>query len=417
MAFSTVVGSDGITSLVGTTGTDVAAIFTLTENVFIGGNTGDDFVDIDLVPAAVATDYEIRMGGGDDDLGILDPISFSDISLDGETLANDGNDIFVATAVLESEVVGRGGNDKFAIGLFDNSELNGNTGNDFIDIRDSVDSEIYGGQGNDQIFTNGPSVETTIYGNKGVDTILIGFKADGTKPKDAAGTIIPIAFTDSAVYGGQGDDTIRFNSDSNIFASGDLGSDNIDAQGSGNNEIEGGDGNDTINTGRGNDDVDGGSGADIINTRNGEDTISGGAGKDIITAGRNADVYSGGADVDTFVIGNSDSNVGSNKSTGYDTITDFAGGTDKIDLTFAVTGYSAITPTKNTGGSSLSADLSKYLGGFNVGEAKSVTIGGAVDWAGSYIVVNTGAAGKYDQSDLVIQVASVTGVTAAGTFI
>ena len=95
MAFSTVVGSDGITSLVGTTGTDVAAIFTLTENVFIGGNTGDDFVDIDLVPAAVATDYEIRMGGGDDDLGILDPISFSDISLDGETLANDGNDKFV----------------------------------------------------------------------------------------------------------------------------------------------------------------------------------------------------------------------------------------------------------------------------------------------------------------------------------
>ena len=66
MAFSTVVGSDGITSLVGTTGTDVAAIFTLVDDTFIGGNTGDDFVAIDLIPEAVATGYNVRMGGGDD---------------------------------------------------------------------------------------------------------------------------------------------------------------------------------------------------------------------------------------------------------------------------------------------------------------------------------------------------------------
>ena len=95
MAFSTVVGSDGITSLVGTTGTDVAAIFTLPEDVFIGGNTGDDVVDIDLIPTAIASNYEVRMGGGDDTFvvgDIINPstgvITDSFLSLDGEVLAN-----------------------------------------------------------------------------------------------------------------------------------------------------------------------------------------------------------------------------------------------------------------------------------------------------------------------------------------
>ncbi|MFM2280403.1 MAG: hypothetical protein RLZZ444_2634, partial [Pseudomonadota bacterium] len=75
----------------------------------------------------------------------------------------------------------------------------------------------------------------------------------------------------------------------------------------------------------GNDRLDGGAGKDVL---------VGGAGADILIGGAGNDVLSGGAGADTFLFG---------KTSGHDTITDFAHGTDRIDLS-AVT---AITDFKD----------------------------------------------------------------------
>ena len=73
----------------------------------------------------------------------------------------------------------------------------------------------------------------------------------------------------------------------------------------------------------GDDSLTGRAGDDRIYGGEGNDTIDGGAGEDRIVGGGGDDSLTGGADADTFVFG---------ESHGNDTITDFADGTDIIDL-------------------------------------------------------------------------------------
>ena len=95
MAFTTLSGSDGITSLVGSTGVDVSTVVTLTENVVVRGNTGNDVITTNIGTGSNnKTNWNVRMGGGNDTYTATDNILSSFISLDGETLANDGNDTF-----------------------------------------------------------------------------------------------------------------------------------------------------------------------------------------------------------------------------------------------------------------------------------------------------------------------------------
>lgn len=380
-------------------------------------------VDINLIPNAIASDYEVRMGGGDDALVIgvngglatfdKGVITESFLSLDGEVLANDGDDLFIADGVLFSEVVGRGGNDVIDIFLLDNSEVNGNTGNDRITVRDTVDSEIYGGQGNDTLNIQGPSVESTIYGNKGIDTIVVGDITGAAFNGDTISyTNKGVAFGDTAIYGGQGDDDIDVNSNSNLFVSGDLGSDNI-FLGNGDNTVLGEDGNDTIIVGSGKDDVEGGKGNDVIATGGGVDKIAGGEGKDFIAAGKAGDTYSGGSGDDVFEIAAKDSNVKKGKSSGFDFITDFTGGkgNDVIDLDFAINAVTRDTISPS-GGADLYADLNTLA--YTANAAKLVSITGPVDWAGKYIVAsaNNVAAGADLEGANVIRVSSIDNIVA-----
>jgi Ca2+-binding RTX toxin-like protein len=148
--------------------------------------------------------------------------------------------------------------------------------------------------------------------------------------------------------------------------------DNVITGNSGSNVLNGGDGIDTLSfaglttaarvnlgittaqaTGYGNDtilnfeNVIGSNGADIITGSatanvlsggNGNDTISGAAGNDRISGGAGADTLTGGDDADVFVFTALADSAGKSR----DTITDFADGIDKIDLSAidAVTGGS-----------------------------------------------------------------------------
>jgi hypothetical protein len=69
-------------------------------------------------------------------------------------------------------------------------------------------------------------------------------------------------------------------------------------------------------------------GNDVLNAGAGGDTLIGGAGNDALVGGAAADILTGGADSDTFAY----NAVGDSSPTAADTITDFAHGTDIIDL-------------------------------------------------------------------------------------
>jgi len=101
------------------------------------------------------------------------------------------------------------------------------------------------------------------------------------------------------VYAGKGNDTV------NGTSSGDL--------------LYGGSGNDTMKGNGGDDTIYGGSGRDDINGNNGNDIIIGGYGADTLTGSNGDDVF--------VYLSVADSN-----SRGFDRITDFASGSDKINL-------------------------------------------------------------------------------------
>ncbi|RWE46389.1 MAG: type I secretion C-terminal target domain-containing protein [Mesorhizobium sp.] len=84
--------------------------------------------------------------------------------------------------------------------------------------------------------------------------------------------------------------------------------------------------------------IAGTSGNDNLVGTSGSDSLVGGLGNDTLTGGAGADTMTGGAGADTFVIGSSESTPviggsGNNGTiTGYDIITDFIAGTDKLSL-------------------------------------------------------------------------------------
>jgi Ca2+-binding RTX toxin-like protein len=83
----------------------------------------------------------------------------------------------------------------------------------------------------------------------------------------------------------------------------------------GTNILTGLDGNDTISGGNGNDTLIGGEGNDILKGDAGNDILIGGAGNDTLTGGTNNDLF-----------------VFANAGEGFDTITDFRRGQDKLQI-------------------------------------------------------------------------------------
>lgn len=80
--------------------------------------------------------------------------------------------------------------------------------------------------------------------------------------------------------------------------------------GVGNDRLDGGDGNDDLDGGEGNDRLLGGAGNDLLDGGSGNDRLEGGAGDDTLIAGPGRDKLIGGAGRDTFVIANDLANIG-----------------------------------------------------------------------------------------------------------
>ncbi len=146
-------------------------------------------------------------------------------------------------------------------------------------------------------------------------TVAAGSNPDvsDTEPTDTDySTEEPTTSDDTAlnvVSGTDGADTLNGTQTANVFDAKD-GDDRVFGNHSavGNDTINGGAGNDTIQAYDGDDIIDGGIGNDSIMGMNGNDVIDGGAGNDSLFAGNGDDVMRGGDGVD-FMMGNAGSNT------------------------------------------------------------------------------------------------------------
>ena len=170
--------------------------------------------------------------------------------------------------------------------------------------------------------------------------------------------------------------------------------------------------NNTITGNAANNVLNGGAGNDILNGGAGNDTLNGGAGSDTLTGGA-------GNDVHVFQFGQS-------TATAPDRITDFAFGTDKIDL---LTSSGLATPTpasfsraaNNTATTltsvvtSVFADANGALAGLQALGVNSAALVVATNAAiaGTYLVINDGTANFQAANDLVVNLTGYTGTLPA----
>ncbi len=244
-----------------------------------------------------------------------------------------------------------------------NNTLNGGAGNDTLNGGAGIDTLI-GGLGNDIYIVDSITDIITENASAGTDTI----QSSVTYTIAALANVENLTLTGTAAINGTGN--------------------------AGNNLITGNSGNNTLNGGAG------------------DDTLNGGAGLDTLT---------GGAGNDVFLFQFSQSIVAN-----PDRITDFAIGSDKIDLLSATGGVlpapAAFSRAANSAATTLTnvvnavfTDANGALAGnqalgINGAALVQVTTAGI---AGNYIIVNDNVAGFQSANDLLVNVTGITGTLPA----
>lgn len=277
-------GNDGNDVLVGGEGSDL-----------LFGGTGDDELNGDdgdnLLSGGNGNDTLVGgfgdntvFGGIGDDLFLGDEIGLTDGS---------GNDL----------IFGGAGNDR--VFAEDGDDLaRGDSGNDILNGGNGTDT-LLGGAGNDGL--NGDAGDDSLDGGTGADSISGGLGED-------------------SLFGGAGNDTLSGNEETDTLDGG-LGDDLLSGD-AGNDVLLGDSGNDTLLGGVGNDNLAGGAGNDSLDGMNSNDTLDGGAGNDTLHGNAGRDLLTGGLGADVFLFTAAAHSNGSF----VDTVTDFAAGSDRIDL-------------------------------------------------------------------------------------
>jgi Ca2+-binding RTX toxin-like protein len=142
----------------------------------------------------------------------------------------------------------------------------------------------------------------------------------------------------------------------------------------------------------------GGAGNDVLAGSNAADTIEGGSGNDSITGNTGADVLTGGAGSDAFIYA-----LTASTQAATDRITDFASGTDKIQITAATVAANATVDYSSKGTAANAVDAMGLLSS-KVGEYYFNTTTGTM-------VLDTDGNGLLQSTDFAI---GLTGLTAIG---
>lgn len=350
-------GAGGALTAVGgvATNTTERALITATEgaDVFTALETGSEII-------ALGGDDSLTGGVGADDLFGNDG--------DDTIIGGDGDD-FAGGGAGDDEIAGGAGDD-FLNGGDGDDMLRGDAGADVIEggrgddtIRATLGDLIDGGDGDDEVtlpfaFRNAAlsqGVEGAVFtiGGNSVEVVgveLFDFTDLRLTGEDIARFLSPnIATVDDDFLRGDdgadvfrgmaGDDTINgLGGDDNLRGNGGRdelngaeGADTLIGGGGadtliggfGVDQLRGGGGRDKMNGGAGQDFVAGNGGADQLRGGGGRDDLEGGGGADELNGGRGADELTGGGGRDVFQFTTGD---------GFDRITDFQQGSDKIEI-------------------------------------------------------------------------------------
>ena len=242
----------------------------------------------------------------------------------------------------------------------------------------------------DFIGTSGPD---TLVGTSGADA-MTGLAGNDTYTVNDAGDLVIEALN-------QGTDTVQAslsytlpNNVENLLLT---GSGNLNGTGNGlNNQITGNSGNNSLNGAAGIDTLIGGAGNDTLNGAAGIDTLTGGVGTDI------------------FIFQFSQST-----SAALDRVTDFAIGTDKIDLLSQAGGainapvaFTRATDSTTTNINTIVTNVFTDANGATAGNQALGTNSAVLvrdNSSSTYLIINDGTAGFQSANDLVINLTGLTG--------
>lgn len=403
----TILGLDGNDTIDGGGGTDRmeggAGNDTYTVDRFVddGRDSNDDLV------------VELAAGGIDRVNALVDyrlAAEVENLTLLGTAVVGIGNG-------LANQLIGNAVANQLS-GLDGNDTILGNAGDDYID-GGAGDDTLVGGEGADNIVggdgadrLDGGIGADRLEGGAGSDVYIIDtFSNDGNSANDdvaieAAGggtdaanasvsyvlgaEIENLTLTGSSAIDGTGNvlaNTVTGNAATNVL-SGLEGNDTLNGAG-GNDTLDGGNGSDTLDGGAGDDQLFGGAASDTLKGSAGTDLLVGGAGKDTLT---------GGADADTFLFFWADTTLNTN----LDRITDFASGTDKIDLDILAGAYNETAIGTNVYSDALAAANSVRTAGIS-----SVFVAGP---SGGWLFWDGNGDGLFDQSIV------LTGASSLGAF-
>lgn len=272
----------------------------------IHGLAGDDLIDggadADLIYAGSGIDTVIASEGEDRLYGGSNYDTFDASGLGGgatgvvvdlrneQVLLPDGTRQFI-TNFERIEGTDR---DDFLVGDADGNDLRGGSGADTLNGREGADF-LRGHGGDDDL--NGGTQDDFLFGGNGSDLLNGNF---GNDTLDGGAD-------DDSLYGFDGNDVLDGNDGNDILRAGD-----------GDDEVDGGAGLDDLRGDAGNDLMFGGDDADLLFGGGGSDTLNGGDADDVLYGGSGADVFV----FDQLSPGGS----------GFDTVSDFEDGLDRLDF-------------------------------------------------------------------------------------
>ncbi|MEH2024693.1 beta strand repeat-containing protein [Nostoc sp.] len=334
----------------------------------INGQRGDDIID------GLSGNDLLRGGAGNDTLigGTGNDLLLDNFDSTGENLlfGDDGNDSLDISGSFDGSEYGGSYFYGYASG---NNTLNGGAGDDTLSAQYSTgDNLLSGGDGNDLLFASKETTSgnNTLNGGTGDDTLNVDdSKGDNLLSGDngndylsASGFVYNlyqpnyITSGNNTLNGGTGDDTLNVDDSTgdNLLFGGD-GNDTLTASAflleqyrvstiSGNNTLNGGAGVDTliVDYSSGANLLDGGDDNDTLtaSSASGNNTLYGGNGNDYLTGGKGNDSLYGGNGTDTFAF--------NSYNEGIDTIYDFNATNELIQVSTAGFGGRLSTPSLKT---------------------------------------------------------------------
>jgi Ca2+-binding RTX toxin-like protein len=290
-----------------------------------------------------------------------------------------------------------------------NNQIQGFSGADTINGGLGFDTAVYV----DAIFAINVNLTTgVVSGGGGPDSLvsierIIGSRFNDTLTGSVANESFLGGFGADIINGGGGIDTVEYN----FVGSGVIVNLLTGA-------VSGSAGNDVLSN------IENVSGSIFNDTITGNafaNNLKGNGGSDRLDGGAGADTLSSGAGVDTFVF-----RFGQSTVTGADRITDFAIGSDKIDL-LSATGLALVAPTSfsraaNSAAANVTALVSQVFLDANGAIAGNQALGlnsaalvqtTTAGIAGTYLVVNDSVAGFQAATDLLINVTGYSGALPA----